>query len=472
MKPAISLARKSTHLLASLFIALVCSTTALGQYKDEIGFTQLLAEYGASLETGNGIVVSMVEAPIQFDGMNRPVFLPVPESELNNPSDGQFTGKTFVKASPGSPNRSTHSRGTGYYFFGNSLSISPGITDVTVFEASDYINNVLNAASVNDPLPQNFKVQNHSWVTNLTNASDVPIVMNRFDYINDINDMTSVVGVNTSGRVPDLMAHSYNSIAVGRSNGNHSTGFTTTYGPGRSKPEIVVPQDTVSRATATVSSAAALMHEATMGTDGSRSEVIKSMLLAGATKEEFANWDRTHTRPLDEQFGAGELNIYNTYKIWEGGQSNGADSMQNAPVIGANGWDYEEQIDANQSIFYQLDIDPGMSWNDLSIILSWNIEITDTDGSGIWNPIESLANMDLFLRDENGMLIDQSISTVDNVEHIYLENLGPGTYYLEVFSDLDRDYGLAWRATAVPEPGSAFVLIGIGLVACVRRKRK
>ena len=447
-------------------------TIAAAQYQDQIGYTQLLAEYGASLETGAGVDVSMVEAPIGFDGNNQPIYLPVPESELNNPSDGQFQGKSFTKGSPGSSNLSTHSRGTGYYFFGNSLSISPGVSNVTVFEASDYINNVLNSASINDPLAQNFRVQNHSWVGNLTNASDVPIVMNRFDYINDVMDITSVVGVNTSGRIPDLMAHSYNSIAVGRSSGAHSTGFTTTYGAGRVKPEIVAPQATVSRATATVSSAAALMHEATMGTDASRSEVIKAMLLAGATKEEFAGWDRTQTRPLDEQFGAGELNIYNTYKIWEGGQFDGTDTMQNAPVVGAMGWDYNEETGANQSRFYAIDIAPGTSWTDVSIILSWNMQITDLDSSGIWNPVETLANMDLILRDDQGNLIDQSISSVDNVEHIYLENLGPGTYFLEVFSDTVRDYGLAWRATrAVPEPNGILLITGLSVIAMARRKR-
>ena len=74
-----------------------------------------------------------------------------------------------------------------------------------------------------------------------------------------------------------------------------------------------------------------MMHEVVAGTDGARSEVIKAMLMAGATKGEFANWidpttglvnpwNRTQTRPLDDVFGAGELNVYNSYLIGIGGK--------------------------------------------------------------------------------------------------------------------------------------------------------
>ena len=48
---------------------------------------------------------------------------------------------------------------------------------------------------------------------------------------------------------------------------------------------------------------------------------------------------------------------------------------------------------------------------------------------------------DVFL----GSLLDQSLSTVDNVEHIYLTDLGRWTYTLQVSTELARDYGLAWR---------------------------
>jgi hypothetical protein len=56
-----------------------------------------------------------------------------------------------------------------------------------------------------------------------------------------------------------------------------------------------------------------------------------------------------------------------------------------------------------------------------------------------------------------GSLLDQSVSAVDNVEHIYLNSLGPGTYTLKVSGAANWDYGLAWRmTTAFDEPNADF----------------
>src|SRR5690606_36630681 len=103
--------------------------------------------------------------------------------------------------------------------------------------------------------------------------------LRRFDFLINRDNITAVVGVaNGSGTaLPNLMAHAYNAIAVGRSDGNHSACLTTleSYGPGRTKPDIVAPQSTSSQATSTVSSAATMLHSAVAGTDAAKSEVIK-----------------------------------------------------------------------------------------------------------------------------------------------------------------------------------------------------
>jgi hypothetical protein len=63
--------------------------------------------------------------------------------------------------------------------------------------------------------------------------------------------------------------------------------------------------------------------------------------------------------------------------------------------------------------------------------------------------VESLQNLDLTFYDSSesfmGTMLDQSISTVDNVEHIYQTGLDPGTYTLKVSGAAGWDYGLAWR---------------------------
>jgi hypothetical protein len=69
----------------------------------------------------------------------------------------------------------------------------------------------------------------------------------------------------------------------------------------------------------------------------------------------------------------------------------------------------------------------------------------------------------------NGNLVAQSISTVDNVEHLFFEIERSSQYTLRVsgasvFGSAEP-FALAWRGVAVPEPTSflLFALSTIGL---------
>jgi len=80
--------------------------------------------------------------------------------------------------------------------------------------------------------------------------------------------------------------------------------------------------------------------------------------------------------------------------------------------------------------------------------LSWTTTpIFDDEGfvRFSFNAVSSLANLDLELLDASGNVVDASLSTVDNVEHIYLEDLPPGTYDLKLTGDIDSSFALAWR---------------------------
>jgi hypothetical protein len=46
--------------------------------------------------------------------------------------------------------------------------------------------------------------------------------------------------------------------------------------------------------------------------------------------------------------------------------------------------------------------------------------------------------------------VDQSVSTIDNLEHIFLRSLAPGRYVLEVTTDTTWDYAVAWDIHLVP----------------------
>ena len=458
----------ATAIVATLFLTSF-STVAQAQWKSEVGYTQLLAEIGAALEDGTGVLSAFIEAPdAQGDYM----------PDLSN---SQFSGKTFILGS-GPSGVSSHSSSVGNRFYGNFSSMSPGLggalNPITGFEANDWLGNELNFNSGADPLFQNFNVSNHSYVGSGNAAVDLNI-LRRVDFAINQSEMLTVVGTNNGAAnpLPTLLSHSYNTITVGRTSGGHASGFTTIYGAGRTKPEIVAPETATSFSTPIVSGAAAILHEAGAGTNAVRVEPLKAILLAGATKDEFPTWDRTATRPLDEVFGAGELNIYNSYHILQGGETNGSTSDPTFAVT-EEGWDYEPAIVAGTDLFYEFEVAANSVMDELSIILTWNMDIIDLNGSAaIFDPQESLANMDLaFFNSTGGFLntmIDQSISSVDNIEHIYLQDLAAGTYHLRVSSDLTHDFGLAWRSSSsVPEPGAASVLGALIVGLCGRRRRR
>src|SRR5262249_54178646 len=148
------------------------------------------------------------------------------------------------------------------------------------------------------------RVQNHSYIG--SGSPDDPFnleVLRRLDlviYRENTNPtghpVVAVVAVGNDTRpIPALLAHGYNSIAVGRSHRNSSVGPTTGDVAGRSKPDIVAPLGVTSDTTPVVAAAAALLLQTADGkTDpveamhAGRVETIKAALLSGATKQPFA----------------------------------------------------------------------------------------------------------------------------------------------------------------------------------------
>jgi hypothetical protein len=370
---------------------------------------------------------------------------------------------------------SSHALTVSHNFFGNTTGLATAANQVRVFQAGDWVDDYLRATQSNaEPLGQSFVVQSHSWIsTYVDHPENDRDALRRLDYVIETGDTTIVVATNNNPTGDPLLAHlpllaySYNSIAVGLSNSLHSRGATmnSVYGDGRYKPDIVAPGTVsfggplVSWATPQVASAATILRQAAAGTPADHSETIKAILLAGATKQQFANfvangtpnpWDRTPTRPLDDVFGAGQLNVYNSYQILAGGQYAGS-TAQPSTAGQLNGWDYQNRKanPANVDIYYNFVVPVGKK-EELSAILAWNVKVTDTNPSpGVFAPQESLQNLNLALFNSTssflGTLVDQSISTVDNVEHIYQTNLGPGTYTLRVTGAAGWDYALAWR---------------------------
>jgi hypothetical protein len=465
-------------LLASL--ALYCQTPAASAqtpaWFDQTDYTKLRAIVGASLPTGAGGTVSLVEPLITAANA---YFVDGASSHFNGSADPTGAPVTLTDGSGGaSRGVSTHATyASGARFFGDIESIAPGANQVVVYDAWNWLTSILRYGSAAPPQAQNFRVQNHSWVWTLAPGNPSPLpstehpdnikVLERFDYVidtaNNGDGMIAVVALNNSQNpLPFLLSHSYNAISVGRSDGNHSTGLTlaydgtppdSAYGPGRSKPEIVAPLPSTSAATAFVSSAATMLYESAVGA-GVKNEVLKATLLAGATKAEFPSWSRTATQPLDDVYGAGELNVYNSFAIQSGGDHPGRTAAPTAPTP-LNGWSYHDhrQRPSIGDVYYNFHVPAGSRLAEMSIALAWNLTVADSDpAESTFSPVRSLKNLDLQFYNSTGqflgVLLDQSVSSVDNVEHLYLQNLGPGTYTLKVAGSGGADYGLAWRSSS------------------------
>ena len=425
------------HLISGSFVA------AQG-YKTQVGFDKLRNEVGPTLANGSGITVGLVEANAGGAGTN--TYFP-------NVSQPEFALKTFVDESNLNPrNTSVHATLTGQFFFGSSTSMSPGVTNIRVYDADNFVGvkQALGAAGTN-PVATSFSVVNHSYIGTISAGfptSEAVEANARLDYTITRDNFTSAVALNNGvGSLPAIYGQSYNSIVVGRSDGLHSFGLTNLGVAGRTKPDIVAPSGTTSGATPIVSSAATLLHSAANDfgmTNARNSEAMKAIIMAGASKDPFPTWSNTTTQPLDSKFGAGEVNVYNSYKILQAGESNGVITI---PVANSNlkGWDYGPSIDPTTPMYWNINV--GQTVTEASILLAWNAKYQD--GSGNFNSTLSLANMDLKLFDSTtsflGTEIGSSRSLVDNVEHIYLRNLNAGLYTIQVSSTGNSAFGLAWN---------------------------
>lgn len=418
--------------------------------RDAVGYSDLLAELGA-LPDGASLRVTQIEAG---------GFAYLPDLAV-----AAFAGKTFVDGSGFNSGAYSHATGVGLRQYGSEISLSPGVADITVYQAEDYLFNVLGYGSGAPPLAQPYAVMNHSYIVTGVGAADAEALSRRMDVVAEQENAVVVVGTNNgaSNPLPPLFAQTYNTITVGRSDGDHASGLTTVNGAGRVKPDIVAPEGSVSNSAPMVAAAASLLldqGQATGNPHATRHEVVKAALLAGATKAEFPGWSNTDLQPLDLVYGAGELNIYNSYFIMEGGEFENSDTGGPPPLAGDRGWDYEPQIVPLQDRSYRLQLD---ATSDVSIALAWNARISDTDGALDYDTLEVPA-LELHLQDSSeffpGPPIAVSASPVDNVQHVYREDVPQGTYTITVRSiDGTTDYALAWRvegpeAVSAPSPGN------------------
>jgi hypothetical protein len=465
---------------AVVLAVLAGARPAAGQtpsYSDAIGYTDLRNRLGSATPTGSGVLVTQVEA---LAGTN--AYLPDPAA---------FPGKTITDQTGGGA-ISDHATTVGQNFYGGaSQSIAYGITQINAYrvnspaQAGDWLGpGYLQTGTTAAPLVDPARVQNHSYVGTASAGDPTATeILRRFDYAIGRDNVVAVVAVNNgTGAVPALEASGYNSIAVGLSSGNSSVGPTTFDGSGRSKPDLVVPQDATSFATPVVSAAAALLVQTARdkpipaeAAAAGRAETIKAALLSGATVAPFAGlaqpWQRTNNgtfvEPLDRRFGAGQLNINNSHLILSAAQQNGTDLLPDA----ATGWDFQTLSGVGQTRRYYFDAPSGVSAATLSATVTWLRRIPQT-GPAFTTATATLADFELRIYQTDaslnlGPVIDSSASPVDNVQHTRTDLIPGGHYALEVrlaglpAGQSSENFAAAWQVTftPVPEPGGVLIVV-------------
>jgi hypothetical protein len=479
---------KLTGLAAAL--ALLCALPALAAYEDDVGFAQLEGELGAGTPDGSGVPVGQVEAAVQI-GED---FAWTP-----NPGNGEFTGKTITDVTGAPPGVfSNHATVVGRRFYGNTTSTSPGINDIDAYLADHWIQGGLLRLDAdglpphtnNQPLTAGTRVSNHSWVASAGSFDED--ILSRLDWVIETDDMIQVAGFTGNATTP-LLSSAYNVISVNRTDDPKDPGTVAAggiYTAGRTRPDLVAPESNASNATPRVSSAAALLVEVGNGTPGlstdpletsatnrngdtvynaERPEVVKAILMAGAdrwtsntTSADITDYrvdpaDQT-VNGLDRRYGAGQLNIYNSYRILAAGEQNSLeDHAPGGGLIADDGFDYDPSFGgsggSNSTATYFLGAPAVRSR--LTATLAWHLDI-DGGTPNNFDPTPTLRDLDLALYDVsdpgNWVLVANSDSTNENTENLWIYLDAGKDYALQVERGVaqgpfDWDYGLAWRVT-------------------------
>jgi hypothetical protein len=248
-----------------------------------------------------------------------------------------------------------------------------------------------------------------------------------------------------NGGPPSAAATAYNGLGVGcyGLDANSSTG--PTLDNGRSKPDLVTPGVVTSFSTPYASGAAAvLLQSAARGDGGTNTaaagdpRTVKALLLNGALKP--GDWTHTPPAPLDTRYGAGVLNLWYSWQQLTNGRQPlsvsqtvpaGADHPPGTPaslIAAPLGWDFQTITnpspaeDVVNHYYFDNSASPAAALT-LTATLAWNRGAGQT----------AINNLALFLYNSaGGNLVTNSVSAVDNVQHIYVPSLPPGQYDLQV----------------------------------------
>lgn len=427
-----------------------CIPYSYDDVKNMIGWTALRTQMGDYMPTGDGVSVQHVEA-----SSSSTVYTYMPNTT-------QFPGHTFIDRTNLNNGSSVHATTVAMHWYGPSPGgISPGVgtsTDsaINCYYAGDWLNRFSHPDYGSSLVGE---VINNSWI-----GGALGLTLNRIDkYVVDrgVLMFSAVNNVTKSDNATNLEEPwatpwaTYNGIAVGRYDGNSKSGRPSAIYGTASKPDLVAPStdEATSYATPVVSGVGCLLLESARDrgfVDATKPDTMKALMLAGATKRD--TWTHTTDAPLDPVYGAGTVNVLNSYNILASGKQ----AADEASLISNIGWD-RGQISYTDPQYYFFNLD--RMTNNLSAVLTWN----DPGSQSSWDrTLDNNLNLALYTADNVGgsyqisTLVQQSTSELDNVELIWGLSLAPGTYALKVWAadnTVNLDYGLAWMAN----PGTIFL---------------
>jgi hypothetical protein len=430
---------------------LTCVSLAHADVFSDIKYTDLVARMGANVPTGVNIKIGQVEAPENAAGAY------APDTTLP-----EFAGTTFTLLSGSTAGPSWHGTEVGKSLYGNTLSIAPGVNSVSVWNVNAWLtggNLGVGTGAQPAATPAGIRVHNHSWIGSFGQIPFDNEALRRLDFVANRDNVLFTVGVNNgAGSAPQpLVAYAYNALAVGLADGNHATALTPAGidGPNRRKPEIVAPGPFTSFSTPVVGAAAALLFDAALtdpnisaNANANKVVTVKASLLAGTThRPGWSNGAPTSgasrgitATPLDAVSGADLLNIDRAHRIFTGGERNGSSTPQLSTFTAPAGWDYNASVASGASNYYTFRVHSPI--DEFSATATWFRQVGSTFTSA------TIQNFNLRLWRVNGSSLAsisgeagvgvfasgnvESVSLVDNIEHLYVRNLAAGDYVLEL----------------------------------------
>jgi hypothetical protein len=415
---------------------------------------------------GSGIRVAQPEASLTTNLLTFEVNpASVPQPALS------YVYTTFTGTTDSFPNalgfESSHADTVGGIFYGIPFGVATNVAGIDNFEADFFYSNYLD----NPTLPGiGDQVVNQSFTFGPLSAADQESVDSEYDNYAVQNQTLFISAADNPDNSPVVSAPGtdYNCISVGAyANGTYFNSIGPTIDNGRCKPDITAIGEATSFSTPLVAGAATVLMQAGLRGDGGTNlgraadfRTTKAFLLNGAVKP--PDWTNSTASPLDARYGSGVMNLLNAYEQLAGGEHAFLSGTQvaigsahppgNPPgqIAALSGWDFNTitsatNFDAINHYYFQPDGGGETSAWTVSATLVWNRQLGESN----------INQLSLFLYDcAHSNLVTCSTSLVDNVQHIYVPQLSPGRYDLQVWkaggiagSNIVSDaetYALAW----------------------------